>query len=131
MKKILLSLAASFMMLSATAQQATWNVDASHSNVKFNITHLVVSEVEGSFRKFNGSMTASKADWSEAKINFNVDVNSINTDNADRDGHLKGDDFFNAEKYPQMSFKSTSLKKVGDKKYVLEGDLTIRDVRSA
>jgi polyisoprenoid-binding protein YceI len=105
-----------------------WTVDQAHSNVKFTVTHLVVSEVEGSFKLFEGSMENSKADLSDAKINFSVDVNSINTDNEKRDGHLKSDDFFAADKYPQMKFVSTSIKPVGDNKYNLAGDLTIRDV---
>jgi polyisoprenoid-binding protein YceI len=105
-----------------------WTVDRSHSNVKFTITHLVVSEVEGSFKMFDGSMENAKGDLSDAEINFTVDVNSIDTDNEKRDGHLKGDDFFNAEKYPTMSFTSTSFKKVKGNAYILDGNLTIRDV---
>ena len=105
-----------------------WTVDRSHSNVKFTITHLVVSEVDGSFKMFDGSMENAKGDLSDAKINFTVDVNSIDTDNEKRDGHLKGDDFFNAEKFPTMKFASTSMKSVGDNKYKLLGNLTIRDV---
>src|SRR5215212_9962897 len=66
-----------------------WTVDKAHSNVKFNITHLVVSEVEGSFKLFDGSMENTKSDLSDAKIDFTVDINSINTDNEKRDGHLK------------------------------------------
>lgn len=112
----------------ATAQTTTWNVDNSHSNVKFTVTHLLVSEVDGSFRTYNGSIETTKADFDGATINFSVDVNSVNTDNEKRDKHLKADDFFNAEKYPQMTFKGTSFKKISDKKYILEGDLTIRDV---
>src|SRR6476620_6240745 len=105
-----------------------WTVDQAHSNVKFNVTHLVVSEVEGSFKLFEGAMENSTADLSDAKINFTVDVNSINTDNEKRDNHLKSDDFFAADKFPQMKFTSTSMKAVGDNKYKLAGDLTIRDV---
>ena len=105
-----------------------WTVDQAHSNVKFTVTHLVVSEVEGSFKLFDGAMENSKADLSDARINFSVDVNSINTDNEKRDGHLKSDDFFAADKYPQMKFTSTSMKAVGDNKYKLAGNLTIRDV---
>jgi polyisoprenoid-binding protein YceI len=105
-----------------------WTVDKSHSNVKFTITHLVVSEVEGSFKMFEGSMENAKGDLSDAKINFTVDVNSIDTDNEKRDGHLKSDDFFSAEKFPAMKFSSTSMKSVGDNKYKLAGNLTIRDV---
>lgn len=105
-----------------------WVVDKAHSNVKFNVTHLVVSEVEGGFKLFDGSMEHTKADFSDAKINFTVDVTSINTDNDMRDNHLKGDDFFNAEKYPAIKFESSSFTPVGGNKYKLSGNLTIRDV---
>ena len=106
----------------------TWAVDKAHSNVKFSVTHMVVSEVEGTFKVFDGSMEHTKADYSDAKISFSVDVTSVNTDNERRDGHLKGDDFFNAEKYPQMKFVSSSFTPAGDNKYKLAGNLTIRDV---
>jgi len=126
MKKLLILLAA-LASVNGT-QAANWKVDASHSNVKFTVTHLVVSEVEGYFRVFDGSISAEKEDFSDANIQFSVDANSINTDNTNRDEHLKGDDFFNTAKFPSMTFKSTSFKKVSDKKYVLTGNLTIRDV---
>lgn len=105
-----------------------WAIDKVHSNVKFTITHMVVSDVDGSFRLFDGSMEHSKPDYSDAKIIFTVDVNSINTDNENRDKHLKSDDFFNAEKFPQMKFESTSFTPLGNNKYKLDGNLTIRDV---
>lgn len=107
---------------------AKWTVDKAHSGVKFTVTHLVVSEVEGSFKLFDGSMETSKPDFSDAKINFTVDVNSVNTDNDMRDKHLKSDDFFSAEKYPQMKFQSTSFTSAGGNKYKLGGNLTIKDV---
>lgn len=128
MKKVFTILAAMLLTVGAFAQSSTWKTDASHSNVKFSVTHLVVSEVEGYFKTFAGTLVSSKPDFTDAAINFSVDINSVNTDNEGRDKHLKSDDFFNAEKFPQMTFKSTSFKKVGDKKYVLEGDLTIRDI---
>ena len=128
MKKVFTILAAMLFTVGAFAQSSTWKTDASHSNVKFSVTHLVVSEVEGYFKTFAGTLVSSKPDFTDAAISFSVDINSINTDNEGRDKHLKSDDFFNAEKFPQMTFKSTSFKKVGDKKYVLEGDLTIRDI---
>jgi hypothetical protein len=130
MKKISTLLILTTMLFSsAFAQTAkTWNVDKMHSAVKFSVSHLVVSEVDGSFKIFDGSMVADNADFSNAKINFSVDVNSINTDNTSRDGHLKADDFFNAEKYPAMTFKSTSFKKKSGNMYELTGDMTIRDV---
>lgn len=129
MKKVsTLIAAAMFFAASAWAQAAKWTIDASHSNVKFSVSHLVVSEVEGYFKNFEGTIDAPTADFNNAQINFTVDVNSINTDNEARDKHLKSDDFFNAEKFPKMTFKSTSFKKGKGNNYVLEGDLTIRDV---
>lgn len=123
---ILLLLAANTYVLQA--QPVTWKVDVVHSNVKFTVTHMIVSEMDGTFRKFDGTVVADNADFNNAKINFTVDVNSIFTDDENRDNHLKSDDFFNAAKYPNMTFTSTSFKKTGDKKYLLEGDLTIRNV---
>lgn len=117
------------MIFSMTAQSQTkWSLDNSHSNVKFTVTHLVISEVDGYFKTFDGSMVSSKPDFTDARIEFSVDVNSINTDNEMRDNHLKGDDFFNAEKFPKMKFTSLEFKKINDKKYELTGNLTIRDV---
>ncbi|RYD55856.1 MAG: polyisoprenoid-binding protein [Sphingobacteriales bacterium] len=108
--------------------QTKWNLDKGHSNVKFSVQHLVISETEGTFKMFDGNVVSAKPDFTDAKINFTVDVNSINTDDEKRDGHLKSDDFFNAEKFPTMKFTSTSFKKVKGNMYALEGDLTIRDV---
>jgi polyisoprenoid-binding protein YceI len=110
------------------AQTQNWTCDALHSNVVFTVSHLVISEVQGSFKMFGGSMTTSKSDMSDAAISFSVNTASINTDNEKRDGHLRSDDFFNAEKFPAMTFKSTSMKKVGANTYKLMGNLTIRDV---
>lgn len=117
-----------FSVINSTMAQKTWNVDNVHSIVKFSVTHLVISEVEGTFKTYNGSITNTKDDFSDAKINFAVDVNSINTDNSMRDDHLKSDDFFNAQEYPKMNFVGTSFKKKSGNKYVLEGNLTIRNV---
>lgn len=115
--------------IKGTAQTATkWTTDKPHTNIIFSVSHLVVSDVEGTFKKFDGTMESSKADFSDAKITFTVDVNSISTDNDNRDKHLKSDDFFNAEKFPQMQFVSTSFQPAGDGKYKLTGNLTIRDV---
>ncbi len=112
----------------APAEAAKWTVDKAHSNVRFSVTHLVVSEVEGKFKMFDGSLEHSKPDFSDAKVAFSVDVTSIDTDNEMRDKHLKSDDFFNAEKFPAMKFQSTSFKPLGGNKYKLAGNLTVRDV---
>lgn len=127
MKKVFL-IAAALLANVAIFAQTKWNVDVVHSNVKFTVEHLVISEVEGSFKTFNGSMTSTKPDFSGSTIDFAVDVASISTDNEMRDTHLKSDDFFNAAKFPKMTFKSTSFKKVAGNKYILTGNLTLRDV---
>ena len=105
-----------------------WVIDKAHSNIRFSVSHLVVSDVDGSFKSFDGSMTATKPDFTDAAIAFTADVNSINTENENRDKHLKSDDFFNAEKFPQIKFTSKSLKALGNNKYALAGVLTIRDI---
>ena len=129
MKQIFLAIAFLAGAAGAFAQTPTkWTLDKSHSNVKFTVTHMVVSEVDGSFKNFDGTVEHSKADFSDASVSFTVDVTSINTDNENRDKHLKSDDFFNADQFPQMKFQSTSFKPVGGNKYQLEGNLTIRDI---
>ena len=107
---------------------ATWKVDPSHSEIHFKIKHLVISTVTGAFKKFDGSFEASKHDLSDAKVNFSVDTASIDTNSEQRDGHLRAEDFFDSEKYPEMKFVSTSISKKDDGEYVLKGELTIKDV---
>jgi polyisoprenoid-binding protein YceI len=127
MKKalFLLAIAAAPML---TMAQTKWTLDKSHSSVKFEVTHLVISDVEGSFKMFDGNLESTGADFNNAKVDFTVDVASVNTDDAKRDGHLQSDDFFSAAKYPKMTFTGTSFKKVKGNMYTLEGNLTIRDV---
>lgn len=127
MNKTLSAIALGPIISMGSVAQTTWTVDNVHSNVKFTVSHLVISEVEGSFKVYSGTVE-SKADFSDAAIEFTVDVNSITTDNEMRDKHLKSDDFFNAEKFPKMTFTSTAWKKLDDRNYRLEGNLTIRDV---
>jgi polyisoprenoid-binding protein YceI len=114
--------------LVASAQTTNWALDASHSSVQFNVSHLVISEVTGKFGKFEISVQSDKADFTDANISFTAEVNSIDTDNEDRDKHLKSDDFFGAEKFPQIKFVGKSLRKVKGNQYKLTGELTIRDV---
>lgn len=128
MKLLFTTLTALVVSVAASAQATSWKLDKVHSVVKFSVTHMVVSETEGSFKLFDGTVDHTKADFSDAKINFTVDVNSISTDNEGRDKHLKSDDFFSAEKFPQMKFESTSMTPLGGNKYKLAGNLTIKDV---
>jgi len=105
----------------------TWKVDNAHSSVKFSVTHLIISEVEGSFKNYEGTIITSHDDLADAAIQFSVDVDSITTDNTMRDGHLKSDDFFNAAAFPKMTFQSTSFKKLSGNQFELTGNLMIRD----
>lgn len=107
---------------------AIWNIDNSHSEVSFKVKHLVISTVTGLFKSFSGKVESSNDDFSDAKIEFTIDVTSIDTRNEQRDGHLKSADFFDVEKYPNMHFKSTKVEKVSGSDYKLTGDLTIKDV---
>ena len=108
--------------------QTKWNIDKSHSSVGFGVSHLVISEVTGQFKNFDGNIEFSKDDLSDANINFSIDAASISTENDGRDKHLKSDDFFNAEKFPKITFVGKSIKKVEGKKFKLVGDFTMRDV---
>ena len=114
--------------------QTNWNVDASHSKLGFAVTHMMVSETEGKFKIYEGKVSSPKADgdFNGAAIDFTVEAASINTDDEKRDGHLKSADFFDVEKYPKITFKSTSMKANADKKsYTLTGNLTMHGVTKA
>lgn len=122
--------ALAIMLLLATGvfAQTTYKVDKSHSKLGFAIPHLMISEVEGQFGAFDATIVSAKEDFSDAKIELTADVNTVNTNSERRDGHLKSADFFDAAKYPTITFKSTSFTKTGDKTYKLVGDLTMHGV---
>lgn len=126
MKKVALFL--TVLVAASTTFAQTWSLDKSHAKLGFSITHLLVSDVEGSFKNFDVKVTSAKDDFSDAAIELTADVNTISTDNEGRDAHIKKDDFLDVAKYPTLSFKSKSIKKVGDKKYKLVGDLTLHGV---
>jgi polyisoprenoid-binding protein YceI len=126
MKK--LSILVALFSITLMGAQSKWNIDASHSSIRFAVDHMVISEVEGVFSTYEGSIITTTADFSDAKINFVVDVNSVNTDNAKRDEHLRGADFFETSKYPKMTFVSTSVQKTGDHKYNLKGKLSLHGI---
>jgi polyisoprenoid-binding protein YceI len=127
MKRIFL-IGAVLLSTASLFAQTKWSVDKAHSSVRFSVEHLVISEVEGQFKDFDGSISSPSADFSNAQVNFTINVNSIDTDNDGRDKHLKGADFFDTEKYPVITFKSTSFKKVSGNKYQLTGNLTLHGV---
>ncbi|MCD6068308.1 MAG: YceI family protein [Bacteroidetes bacterium] len=130
MKKIQLTFAALALMASSMLAQTNWGVDASHSKLGFKVTHMMVSETEGKFKIYDGKVSSkTDADFTDATVEFSVDASSIDTDDDKRDGHLKSADFFDAEKHPKITFKSTSMKKGKAKgTYILVGDLTMKGV---
>ncbi len=116
-------------LLSTTAfAQTTWQADKAHSQVSFGITHMGISEVEGLFKDFNATIEASNEDFSDAKYTVEIMVPSIDTGVEMRDNHLRNADFFDADKYPKMTFVSTSSEKVGEGKYKVTGDLTFHGI---
>lgn len=106
----------------------TWVLDPTHSEIQFKAKHLVISTVTGNFKSFDGKVVSEDDNFIDADIHFSIDVASIDTNQPQRDDHLRSADFFEAEKYPQIKFRSTSFKKVSDDEYTLTGDLTIKDV---
>lgn len=128
MMKFLLTLLMGGMLVTSALAQTTWRVDKGHSNVDFTITHLLISEVRGSFKEFDATLTSDRSDLSDMKLEATIKTASVFTDNERRDGHLRSNDFFNAEQYPEIKFKSTSVKKTGNDTYAITGDLTIRDI---
>ncbi|MFL9830471.1 YceI family protein [Flavobacterium sp. ST-87] len=104
-----------------------WTIDPTHSEVGFKVKHMMFTNVSGKFDSYEASVTTEDDNLESAAIEFSADINSINTNNADRDNHLKSGDFFDAENHPKLTFKSTSVTKDG-KDYKLTGDLSIRGV---
>jgi|SRR5690554_2811167 len=112
--------------------QTTWKVDPAHAKVTFSTVHNTISDVEGLFNAFESDITASKEDFSDAVFTLSVDVNSIDTEIKMRDDHLRSADFFEVEKFPKMTFKSTSVEKTKEKNhYKLKGNLTMHGVTKA
>jgi polyisoprenoid-binding protein YceI len=112
----------------STAAVTTWNIDPVHSTAEFKIKHLMISHVKGSFPKVTGVLTLDESDLTKSSVEASIDVASIETRDPQRDGHLKSPDFFDVEKYPAMTFKSTKVTLTGTGSGTVEGDLTIRDV---
>lgn len=102
-----------------------WTLDPTHSELQFKVKHLMITTVTGSLKSFSAELTAEGDDFVGSSISFSADINSIDTGNKDRDNHLKSGDFFDAEKFPTMDFKSSEVEKDGDD-YIIKGDLTIK-----
>jgi polyisoprenoid-binding protein YceI len=109
-----------------STQQTKWTLDASHTTVGFSVRHLMITNVRGEFPKVSGSATYDRANPEASHLEATIEVASINTREAQRDTHLKSGDFFDAEKFPTITFKSKRAKSLGKDKLELTGDLTIR-----
>jgi polyisoprenoid-binding protein YceI len=106
----------------------TWTIDPVHSSISFSVRHLVVSKVRGSFGTLTGAVTI--AEDGSPSVTADIDVSSVNTGNDQRDGHIKSADFFDVEKYPTATFRSTAVKAAGDD-YLLDGEFTLRGITKA
>ena len=106
----------------------TWNFDFSHSSINFHVRHLMVSKVHGRFHKWDGKLELDAENPANSKLEVTIDAASIDTREPKRDDHLRSADFFEVEKYPTLTFKSTKVEKIGDDKLALTGDLTIHGV---
>lgn len=106
-----------------------WTIDPAHSEVEFKVKHLMITNVKGNFEKYDADIETEDNDFMSAKIFFTADIASVTTGNVERDAHIKSDDFFNANQYPQLKFVATGYEDVDhDGSYELYGDLTIRDI---
>jgi polyisoprenoid-binding protein YceI len=126
MKKVALSVVLVFLSSIFLQAQTKWQIDKSHSKIGFSVMHYVITEVEGDFQEFDGTVVSGSDGFDGAEIEFVAQVASINTDNERRDNHLKSDDFFNAEQFPEIKFKG-KLEGSG-KEYKMVGEFTMRDV---
>lgn len=106
----------------------TWKIDTTHSEVQFKVKHLMITTVTGQFNEFEAQASTTDDQFEQLEdLHFSAKINSISTNNEQRDGHLKSGDFFDAEKYPTLDFKSTSVEKDGSD-WKVKGNLTIKDV---
>jgi len=128
MKKIAIILSSLFVLTAFITTNDTWKNDKPHSQLAFTITHLGMSDVSGTFNDFDVNVTSSKKDFSDASFELTAKTASIDTRVEQRNNHLKSADFFDVAKYPEMTFKSTSLKKNGKDTYKLSGNLTLHGI---
>ncbi|WP_394990534.1 YceI family protein [Emticicia sp.] len=116
------------LLVSAASYAQSWKLDKAHAKMTFTVTHLLMSEVDGVFKNFDANITSSKEDFSDATFDLSADMKQVTTNNDMRDGHLQKADMFDTEKFPGMTFKSTSITPAGAKKYKLAGVLTLKGV---
>lgn len=106
----------------------TWNIDPAHALAEFKVKHMMIAHVKGQFTKLVGTLVLDESDLAHSRVEASIEAASISTHEPQRDAHLKSADFFDVEKFPTLSFKSSSVKRTGEGELAVEGDLTIRDV---
>lgn len=109
-------------------EKSTWSLDPTHSEVGFKVKHMMFTNVSGKFNSYNLELSNEGDDFTTSEIAFSADIDSIDTNNKDRDNHLKSGDFFDAEKYARMAFVSERIEKKSDSDYLVHGNLTVKDV---
>ncbi|MBI3365352.1 MAG: polyisoprenoid-binding protein, partial [Ignavibacteriae bacterium] len=128
MKTLTVLLFALLVAVGSLTAQTTWKGDKAHSRVEFTVTHLLISEVTGRFTDFDATLEQGADDFSGSKVQATIRTASVNTDNEFRDKDLRSDNFFNADSFPTITFKSTKFEKTGKDTYLITGDLTIRNI---
>jgi len=128
MKRLIGFIMALALILPISAQAATYVLDPAHTSIGFRVKHLMIANVKGVFEKFQGSVQLDEKDITRSKISATIDIASINTNISKRDEHLRSSDFFDAARYPKMTFESTGIERLGADRFRVTGNLTIRGV---
>jgi polyisoprenoid-binding protein YceI len=115
-------------MTTATLTTTKWDLDKAHSEIQFKAKHMMISSVTGEFKDYDAAIETDGEDFKSSKITFTASTASVSTGSEQRDGHLMGEDFFNSEKFPKLTFESTSVEQKNEDHFILHGDMTIRDV---
>ena len=116
------------METTTSVQTSTWTLDPAHSEISFQVKHLMITNVRGKFDKFDIHSTCPENDFEKVKVEFNAETSSVNTNSEQRDAHLRSADFFDSENHPKLTFKAEGMRKVSGDEYEMTGDLTIRGV---
>ena len=128
MKKLLFLIATTVICIATTQAQNVYKLDKSHATMTFTVTHLGLSEIDGVFKSFDATITASEEDFSDAIFEVSADLTTVTTNQGGRDKHLQKEDLFDTANHPNLMFKSTAIEKIADNNFKLTGDLTIKGV---
>ena len=128
MKNLFLLFSVIVLIANTVTAQTTWQIDKAHTNIGFSVTHMVIADVVGDFKEFEGTVTSPGEGFENTKVEFVLKTASVSTDHEKRDKHLRSSDFFNAEINPEIKFASKSFSKVEANRYKILGDLTLHGI---